>query len=70
MFVNLILLIFKLHIYNYRDSSSVNIYFMKLKVTKIRHNEEKISRSPTQKNLKIPQKMGHCERDFCMNIQF
>ena len=50
MFVNLILLIFKLHIYNYRDSSSVNIYFMKLKVTKIRHNEEKISRSPTQKN--------------------
>ena len=56
MLIKLILLIFKLYIYNSRDSSSVNIYFLKSKITKIRDFEEKISKSSTQKNKKFRRK--------------
>ena len=56
MLIKLILLIFRLYIYNSRDSSSVNIYFLKSKITKIRDFEEKISKSSTQKNKKFRRK--------------
>ena len=53
MLINHILFIFKLYIYNCRGFNSVNIYFLKSKITKIRDIEGKISKQLTHKNKNL-----------------